>query len=99
MNMNDSDTTPETAKVNRKDSLPAWKVILKMIQYRPDLWLANLFAMLLLMLFVQIPGLALREFFNRSMAYSYEGEWVMRDLPSRGRKDAHSHSNVLSSWH
>jgi len=64
MTANSSTAAAESTRVNRKDSLPAWKVIFKMIQYRPDLWLANLFAMLLLMLFVQIPGLALREFFN-----------------------------------
>jgi ATP-binding cassette subfamily B protein len=47
-----------------KGSLPAWKVIFKMIVFRRDLWLGNLAAMLALMLFVQIPGLAMREFFN-----------------------------------
>jgi len=35
-----------------------------MIQYRPDLWLANSFAMIILMLFFQVPGLVMREFFN-----------------------------------
>ncbi len=44
--------------------LPAWKVILKMVQYRKDLWLANLLMMIITMLFYQIPGLAIREFFN-----------------------------------
>ncbi len=44
--------------------LPAWKVILKMIIYRKDLWLANSLAMMITMLFYQIPGLAIREFFN-----------------------------------
>ncbi len=53
---------PKAAK--RKPSLPAWKVILRTIRYRRDLWLANLLAMLILMLFYQIPALALREFFN-----------------------------------
>ncbi len=53
---------PKTA--SRKPTLPAWKVILRTIRYRRDLWLANLFAMLILMLFYQIPALALREFFN-----------------------------------
>ncbi len=48
----------------RKTSLPAWKVILKMILYRKDLWLGNWLMMILLMLFYQIPGLAIREFFN-----------------------------------
>jgi len=46
------------------NALPAWKVILKTIQYRPGLWLANLFAMIVTMLFFQVPGLAMREFFN-----------------------------------
>lgn len=55
---------PVKTRVSRKSSLPAWKVILKMIQYRLDLWLANLFAMLLLTAFFQIPAFALREFFN-----------------------------------
>jgi ATP-binding cassette subfamily B protein len=64
MNRNVSRPATETPRVSRKGSLPAWKVILKMILFRRDLWLGNLFAMLLLMLFVQIPGLALREFFN-----------------------------------
>jgi ATP-binding cassette, subfamily B, bacterial len=45
-------------------SLPAWKVILKMIIYRKDLWLANWLMMMIAMLFYQIPGLAIREFFN-----------------------------------
>ena len=49
---------------NPKVSLPAWKVILKTVQYRKDLWLANWLAMMFTMLFYQIPGLALREFFN-----------------------------------
>ncbi len=48
----------------KKNALPAWKVILKTIQYRPWIWLGNLFAMLVTMLFYQIPGLAMREFFN-----------------------------------
>src|SRR6266498_560967 len=47
-----------------KTSLPAWKVILRTIIYRRDLWLANWLAMMVTMLFYQIPGLALREFFN-----------------------------------
>lgn len=48
----------------KQTSLPAWKVIWKMIVYRRDLWLANGLMMIFLMLFYQIPGLALREFFN-----------------------------------
>ena len=55
-------TTAQTVK--KKPTLPAWKVILKMIIYRKDLWLANNFAMLITMLFLLVPGLAMREFFN-----------------------------------
>ena len=35
-----------------------------MIQFRPGLWLVNLTAMLVAMLFFQVPGLVMREFFN-----------------------------------
>jgi ATP-binding cassette subfamily B protein len=55
-------TTDETHKPIQ--ALPAWKVILKMVQYRPRLWLGNLMAMLLLMLVFQVPGLVMRAFFN-----------------------------------
>jgi ATP-binding cassette subfamily B protein len=51
-------TTPQ------KPSLPAWKVVWKMIVYRKDLWLGNWLMMIFTMLFYQIPGLAIREFFN-----------------------------------
>ncbi len=47
-----------------KPSLPAWKVIWKMIVFRKDLWLANWLMMIINMLFYLIPGLAIREFFN-----------------------------------
>jgi ATP-binding cassette, subfamily B, bacterial len=57
-----STTTMNTP--NAKPSLPAWKVILKTIAYRRDLWLGNLLMMLFTMLFYQVPGLAIREFFN-----------------------------------
>jgi ATP-binding cassette, subfamily B, bacterial len=56
-------TTAEPT-TRRKPTLPAWKVILKVIIYRKDLWLGNLLMMLFAMLFYQIPGLALREFLN-----------------------------------
>jgi ATP-binding cassette subfamily B protein len=52
------------AAAKPKANLPAWKVILKMILYRKDLWLANWLMMIILMLFYEIPGLAIREFFN-----------------------------------
>ncbi len=44
--------------------LPAWYVILKMVQYRPRLWLLNLSAMLFLTVCWQLPGIVMREFFN-----------------------------------
>src|SRR5512143_1682685 len=55
----DTAKTPET-----KRTLPAWKVIWKMIRYRRGLWLGNWLMMMLLMLFLQIPALVLREFFD-----------------------------------
>ena len=58
-------TTSTQSNGNQKaNQLPAWKVIFKMIQYRRGLWLANLFSMIVAMLFFQVPGLAMREFFN-----------------------------------
>jgi ATP-binding cassette, subfamily B, bacterial len=51
-------------KNGSKASLPAWKVIVKIILYSRGLWMRNLLMMIILMLFFQIPGLALREFFN-----------------------------------
>jgi len=67
--MTTTTATPKTTRKtkagpNQRPTLPAWKVILRVIRYRRDLWLANLLAMLLMMMFYQIPGLALREFFN-----------------------------------
>ena len=46
------------------NALPAWRVILQMVRYRWKLWTLNLAAMLLLTIFWQVPGFALREFFN-----------------------------------
>jgi ATP-binding cassette, subfamily B, bacterial len=57
-------TFANSSEKYRNHSLPAWKVILKMIQYRPGLWLGNLFAMLVAMMFFQVPGLAMRAFFD-----------------------------------
>jgi ATP-binding cassette subfamily B protein len=44
--------------------LPAWRVILAMIRYRPWLWLGNLASMIALMMAFQVPGLAMRAFFD-----------------------------------
>mgnify|MGYP000847793097 CR=1 FL=1 len=46
------------------DALPAWRVIVQMVRYRLGLWLLNLGAMMVLMAFWQIPGFALRAFFD-----------------------------------
>jgi ATP-binding cassette, subfamily B, bacterial len=46
------------------DALPAWKVILRMVRYRLGLWLLNLTSVLLITIMWQIPGFALRGFFN-----------------------------------
>ena len=47
-----------------KRPLPTWKAVLKMIQFKPGLWLANLGAMFFLMFSFFIPGVLIREFFN-----------------------------------
>ncbi len=43
---------------------PAWRVILAMIRYRPKLWIFNMFWMMVLMMSLQLPGLAMRWFFD-----------------------------------
>ena len=48
----------------RINALPAWKVILRMVRYRLGLWLVNLAAMLVLILFWQLPAIVMRQFFN-----------------------------------
>jgi ATP-binding cassette subfamily B protein len=45
-------------------SLPAWKVITRMVRYRWGLWLLNLLAMMILIAFWQLPALVMRQFFN-----------------------------------
>ncbi len=64
MSLKTATVNPSSPPKEKGPSLPAWKVILKMILYRKDLWLANWLAMMIMMLFYQIPGLAMREFFN-----------------------------------
>ena len=44
--------------------LPAWKVILATIRFRPKLWLLNTLALFFLMGFFMLPGIVSREFFN-----------------------------------
>ncbi len=61
MSLADQDKAAQQGKTRH---LPAWKVILKMVQFRPRLWLINLGAMVLLTIFWQLPGIVMREFFN-----------------------------------
>jgi len=46
-------------------ALPAWRVILRMVRYRPWYWLGNLASLLVFMLLCQVPGLVTRAFFDR----------------------------------
>jgi ATP-binding cassette subfamily B protein len=48
----------------KTNTLPTWQVILRMIHYRPWLWLGNLGFMLVLSLLFQVPALLTREFFD-----------------------------------
>jgi ATP-binding cassette subfamily B protein len=47
-----------------RDALPAWKVILATIRFRPKLWLVNTLSLVVLMFFFMLPGVVSREFFN-----------------------------------
>ncbi len=54
-----------TAAAPPVQALPAWKVILAMVRFRPWLWLIDLLAVLSFRLAWQLaPGLIIREFFN-----------------------------------
>ena len=60
-----TDETQDSKTADSKvESLPAWKVILKMVRYRLGLWSVNLAAMLVLIFFWQLPGVIMREFFD-----------------------------------
>jgi ATP-binding cassette subfamily B protein len=61
---------------DQQGHLPAWKVVLGMIRFRPWLWLGNLVAMVILTLLLQLPGFALREFFNL-ISEDAETTWTM----------------------
>jgi ATP-binding cassette subfamily B protein len=61
----DKQTTGQSpALETESNALPAWKVILRMVGYRPGLWLINLTAMLVLIAFWQLPAIVMRQFFN-----------------------------------
>jgi ATP-binding cassette subfamily B protein len=51
--------------MNQQKKLSAWQVIWAMVRFRPGLWIVNLFAMLVLMMSFQLPGLAMRSYFDR----------------------------------
>ena len=44
--------------------LPTWKVILRIIQFSPWLWIGNLLAMFVLIGAFMVPGILVREYFN-----------------------------------
>jgi ATP-binding cassette, subfamily B, bacterial len=48
----------------RVPTLPTWKVIWRMVQFRPWLWGGNLAAMMVLTFFWQLPALLMRAFFD-----------------------------------
>jgi ATP-binding cassette subfamily B protein len=57
-------TTTATQSNQEKNTLPAWRVIWRMIRFRWKYWSGNLVAMIIAMMFFQVPGLLMREFFN-----------------------------------
>ncbi len=59
-----TDETQVNNTDSRVDTLPTWKVILKMVRYRLGLWLINLASMLMLTVFWQLPGIVMRGFFD-----------------------------------
>jgi ATP-binding cassette, subfamily B, bacterial len=52
------------AAAEARRPLPAWRVILATIRFRPRLWLLNTLALFFLMFFFMLPGVISREFFN-----------------------------------
>ncbi|MGD9099238.1 MAG: ABC transporter ATP-binding protein, partial [Anaerolineae bacterium] len=66
-----SAVTQVSAKLHRKrdghkkaGALPAWRVVLRLVRYRPWFYLGYLFFMSFIELLRQVPGLAMREFFD-----------------------------------
>jgi len=62
-----------------KRPLPTWKIIWRLVCFRPWWWLANLLAMLLWNVAYQVPGLVLREFFNHFSPHTavHFGVWAL----------------------
>jgi len=56
-------TTPATANPPVM-TMPTWRVILRMVRYRPWLWIGNLTSMMVLTVFWQLPAILMRDFFN-----------------------------------
>jgi ATP-binding cassette subfamily B protein len=54
----------ELKELEEIESLPPWKIILKLILFRPKYWLLNWVAMVFRLMMWQVPALAAREFFN-----------------------------------
>lgn len=48
----------------RTSQLPTWLIVWRMITFRPGLWLLNLLFMGVMMMAFQVPGLAMRAFFD-----------------------------------
>ncbi len=60
-----SRTAPQPENEREPSSaLPTWQIIWQMIRFRPRLWIANNLALIAILLVAQLPGLAMREFFN-----------------------------------
>lgn len=62
-----TETLFDATRVDEKKpvgALPAWRVILSAIRYRPRYWIPNLCAMVFLMLMFQVPPLVTRNYFN-----------------------------------
>ncbi len=59
--------------------LPAWKVVWAIIRFRPGFWILNFFSMMMLMLFLQVPGLVMRQFFDTvsGVASADFGLWTL----------------------
>ncbi len=67
------------AELRTKRSIPTWKIIWRLICFKPGIFVSNLFAMFVLMGAWQIPGLVIREFFNMltNNAQTGFGVWTL----------------------
>jgi len=59
------DQTLDKKELEKVTALPAWKVILEMLRFRPRFWLVDLFSVFCVRIAWQVaPGLVLQQFFN-----------------------------------